>query len=58
MKSLAIVIGLPALSIAFVSLYAMGGAARWAGSGLLVVSVIGIAASAFSQGKSRTRKDH
>ena len=42
MKSLAIVIGLPALTIAIVSLFAMGGAARATSLALLLGSLAAV----------------
>jgi hypothetical protein len=46
MKAIAIIVLLPLVSVVVVSLYAMGGAPRWAGVGLLLVSVIAVAAFA------------
>jgi hypothetical protein len=55
MRSLAIVVGLPAASIVIVSLYAAGGIGRWVAMGLLAVSLTGIV-SVLGLGKSRSRK--
>jgi len=40
MKAIAIIVLLPLVSVVVVSLYAMGGAARWVGVGLLAISLV------------------